>query len=154
MNRQISLKRAVALAADGFYPESDRLGALAARCFGHGGGLAGRTQIKGLEALANSALMVADVLDFIKKQIGRDTDRLERQSWRRENFGEQLLQFLDRDLRALVGTLDPESPITEPRERQMTHLMLIRQFLRQVSAQYEYYQAAPSGGHPEQRRHG
>src|SRR5205807_2715385 len=63
MNREMQIVRAVELAADEFYGESGRFGNMAAECFGTGD--AGRSQITGLESIANSAIKVSDVLDYV-----------------------------------------------------------------------------------------
>jgi hypothetical protein len=136
MNRELQLVRAIALQADTFYEKSRDFGNRAGRYFGVGG--AGRTQVRQLESIANSALKVADVLDFIKKQIGKDKDKDKKdKSWSREDFGLVLLRFLENDLRTKAESLDVSPHVENPAERQRVHLQLIREFVHQLAAQFE-----------------
>jgi hypothetical protein len=134
MSRQMQIVRAVALAADGFYEDAKQLGETAAACFTGGR----RSQITGLESLANSAIKVSDILDYIKKQVGKDSDKPEKQTWRKSDFGKQLLDYLEKNLRRELDTLSLSPPSTDRAEQQRVHLMLIREFVRQLSAHYEY----------------
>src|ERR1700704_2936424 len=83
MNRELELVRAISIAADGFYGDAKAFGEIAAKCFKDERG--GKSQIKNLESIANSALKVSDVLDFIKRNVGKDA------RWRTDNFGRNLL---------------------------------------------------------------
>lgn len=130
MNRELELMRAVALAADGFYGTSKEFGERAAKCFS---GDKGKSQIRNLETLANSTLKVSDVLDYIKKQVGRDN--LNSPAWTLNAFGRDLLAFLEDELGKQAGGLAGRD---QPSERQRVHLQLIQQFVKQLSAQYEF----------------
>lgn len=125
--------REIALLADtpAFYNKAEELGRKAANCLTD----RKRSQITGLESLANSAFKTTDVFDFIKLRIARQDE------WRKENWGEALLNFLSRDLREHrkvicakpILQIDPDS--TGGLE---IHLLLIREFIRQLAAHYEY----------------
>jgi hypothetical protein len=140
MKREILFIQKVSIQADAFYNEGARFGKWAALAFGS----RRRSQITGLEAIANSSLKVSDVLDYLKKQTARaDKDR----DWRHRNeeqleLGPQLIAFIHntlknkRDLICDSVATDTEQPVAEE-EKQRTHLALIREFVRQVSAHYE-----------------
>lgn len=135
MSRQMQIVRAVALAADGFYADAKRLGETAVECFEGGR----RSQITGLETVAAGAVKISDVLDYIKKQVGKDTSpQLDRHTWRKNEFGVRLLEYLEKTLREQVDRLAVTPPLTDAAERQRAHLMLIREFVRQLGAHYEF----------------
>jgi len=138
----MQIVRAVALAADGFYEDAKNLGETAVDCFTGGR----RSQITGLESLANGAIKVSDVLDYIKKQVGKDTDKSDRQSWRKNDFGKKLLEYLEVNLKRQLGTLSLSPPSVDKAEQQRVHLMLIREFVRQMSAHYEYFRSGEMKG--------
>lgn len=131
MSSQLRLQmlREVALLADNFQVQAEDLGSKAAR------GLTDskRSQITGLESMANSALKVTDVFDFIKLRTARQPE------WRKEDWGARLLEFVRDNLgeqrNHICSTLQIASLSLEAQE---VHLMLIREFVRQLSAHYEY----------------
>lgn len=131
MNSQIRLRvlREVALRADRFQGPAERIGSNAAAALGRNK----RAQITGLESAANSALKVTDVLNYIKLRTARHSE------WRREQWGEDLLEFLTHELRdhkhEICNSLAIDRNSIEGLE---VHLMLIREFARQLSAEYEY----------------
>jgi hypothetical protein len=143
MSRQMQIVRAVALAADGFYEEAKGFGETAADCFaGERSSIGGRrSQITGLESLANSSIKVSDILDYIKKQVGKIPDKSGRQPWREHDFGKKLLEYLEINLKRQLGALSLSPPTVDKAEQQRVHLMLIREFVRQMSAHYEYYRS-------------
>ncbi len=124
---RMRILREVALRADGFYGQSQRLGRQAAV------GLTDkkRAQISGLENIANCALKTTDIFDYIKLRAARQSE------W--QGWGPELLDYLSRDLRpqreAICATLKIDNNSAEGLE---THLLLIREFVRQLAAQYEY----------------
>lgn len=135
MSRQMQLVRAVALAADGFYGDAKKLGEVAAGCFPS----SRRSQITGLENVAAGAIKISDVLDYVKKQIGKEaSNQPDKHIWRKDDFGIQLLEYLEKSLREQLDRLAITPPLTDAAERQRTHLMLIREFVRQVAAHYEF----------------
>jgi len=134
MNRELELVRRVALAADKFYKDSKEFGQEAAVCFT---GDVGKSQVRNLESIANSTLKVSDVLDYIKKQVGRENPR--KPVWTKDEFGRLLLEKLENDLGKVAEELTKDAAEgARPRERQQVHIQLIQQFVRQTAAQYEF----------------
>ncbi len=136
MTRELQLVRAVALEADGFYEKSGEFGTKASGSFPG----KQRAQMKNLEYIANSALKVADVLDYVKKQIGKDDPK--KPVWKKDDFGEKLLTHLETDVRKRAGTLTVNPPVTDRAESQRVQLQLVREFIRQMVAQYEFQHGA------------
>jgi hypothetical protein len=134
---RMKMLRAVALRADSFYTKAEHLGGRAAQALTD----KKRSQINGLEGIANSALKTTDVFDFIKVRTARQD------KWREGDWGPDLLDYLSRDLReqrkAICTNLeiDPNSA-----EGIQVHLLLIREFVRQLAAQYEYACRFPNAG--------
>lgn len=143
MNTDMQIIREVNIQAEGFYKDAIDFGRHAAYALQK----EHRAQMTGLENVANSALKVADILDYIKRQTARSK---ESQQWRRdfpdpkdpqeEAFGLRLLRYLEENLdtrrniianRLNIGNNDRE-------QRRSIHLHLIRQFVRQVVIQYEF----------------
>ncbi|MBU0496244.1 MAG: hypothetical protein KKA73_07105 [Chloroflexi bacterium] len=139
MNEQIRMRmlREVALRADGFYPTAERLGHKAAKELTE----RKRAQITGLESIANSALKTSDVFDFIKIRTARQKE------WQNGHWGSELLKFLSQDLRRhreqICAVLQVEPQSAEGLE---VHLLLIREFVRQLAAHYEYDCQFPGSG--------
>jgi len=134
---RIKILREVGLCADGFYDRAEELGKKAASALTS----SKRSQITGLEGVANSALKTTDVFDFVKTRTARHKE------WRESNFGPDLLNFLSRDLRqdrqAICSSLDIELQSANGLE---VHLLLIREFVRQLAAHYEYTCKFPQAG--------
>ncbi len=140
MKREMLFVHEVAIQSDTFYDEGAKFGQWAARALGG----RRRSQITGLESIANSSLKVSDVLDYLKKQTAKAKAGEE---WRhnneaRQELGQQLIAFITGKLREKRETVcnsvarSTEQAATE-REKQQVHLALIREFIRQVAAQYE-----------------
>ncbi len=147
MNKGMQIKREVSDQAEQFYAEAQRLGTLAAEAMGKGR----RSQMTGLENIAETAFKSSDVFDYIKKQMARFDD------WRdaprrppgagqsqhpEQGFGAGMLEQLEilklkRDIICDRLKIGKESD-DHRRERQQIYLDLIRQFIRQVVVQYEY----------------
>src|SRR5579859_1573604 len=107
-----------------------------------------RAQMTSLENIAESTFKTSDVFDFIKKQTARFS------YWRQsmpENqsssgnkkanqpFGPRLKDFLEQDLKRAADEVYARSPLPagsttdkEMLERRRIHLLLIRQFIRQM----------------------
>jgi hypothetical protein len=140
MKREILFIQEVATQADLFYDHGVRFGQWAARALGG----RRRAQITGLESIANSSLKVSDVLDYLKKQTAKSQAG---EAWRRRNdeqqeLGPELIAFINSTLgnrrNLICSSVErvTEQAATE-QERQQTYLALIREFVRQVAAQYE-----------------
>lgn len=124
---RIKMLRQVALRADGFYDQAKGLGEKAARA------LTGkrRSQINNLEGIANSALKTSDVFDFIKTRTARHKE------W--DDWGPDLLAYLSGNLRTNREQICKRLAIdVNSADGLEVHLMLIREFVRQLSAHYEY----------------
>lgn len=151
LNKRTMIMIRVNEQAEQFYEQSQKLGILAAQSFQEVRGVEKgrhRAQMTGLENIADTTLKVSDVLDYIKKQIAR------RQGWTTlidgQSFGEKLKNYIEKDLEgarnkvcASVGIGDQKEE--EQRERQKIYLDLVRQFVRQIVVQYEYFIAASEG---------
>ena len=95
-------------------------------------------QVKGLQTLAYTTDKVSDIVDWIKIRIGRD-DKSDR--WTKDNIGADLLKVLYEELRQdakeIVEKLQEKSNLPVDAERQI-HLRLIREYLKHVSAHFEF----------------
>lgn len=124
---RMRILREVALRADGFYDQAQRLGRQAAKSLTD----KKRAQISGLESIANCAFKTTDVFDYIKVRAARQSE------W--QGWGPELLTYLSRDLRtpreAVCLALKIDLNSAEGLE---VYLLLIREFVRQLAAQYEY----------------
>lgn len=137
MNVGMRIVRAVAnkLDSDVVYEQAQGLGQRAAR------GVK-RSQISGLEGVANGSRKVSDVLDYIKLRTARHKE------WReKDDIGAAILAALEKDLRRLRDDVchELEKPPAgiEPVKvddymRQDIYLRLIRGFVAQIAAQYEF----------------
>lgn len=132
---RIKILRQVALRADIFYGKAEELGSKAATALGKDK----RSQISGLEGIANSALKTSDVFDFIKLRTARQAP------WK--DWGPALLNFLRKDLRKerkrICDTLGMDQQSVDGLE---VYLLLIREFVRQLAAHYEYACQFPHAG--------
>lgn len=111
-----------------------------------------RSQVTGLEGTANSALKTTDVLDYIKLRIARQRN----DEWTYQQWGETLLNYLGETLAAERNAICAALEISRPGADALdVHLMLVREFVRQFSAEYEYQcarAAVPSAGAAGQRQ--
>jgi hypothetical protein len=142
MNTEMQILREVNIAAEYFYGDAVEHGKHAAYVLTK----THRSQMTGLENIADSSPKVSDILDYIKRQTARFP------YWRQsfpgetpsdEAFGERLKDYLEKDLKdkrdAICSRLEIGDE-SEPHKtwRRHTYLLLIRQFVRQVVAEYEY----------------
>jgi hypothetical protein len=130
---EMKIIREVNIQAENFYEEAKNLGDRAAVAFGE----KHRSQITGLENIAESALKTSDVFDYIKRQTARHDH------WRKDNFGKDLIEKLESKLgdrqKMISGRLEISEKTDEGRqERRRIHLLLIRQFVRQMAVEYEF----------------
>ena len=126
--QQLKIMRAVALECDSLYERVQALGNVAGLALGN----AKRSQITGLESIANSALKVGDVRDYLKLRTARQRE------WQTEGAGQQVLTFIEQDLGAARSRVCKMLNIEDPGQRQAVYLMLIREFVRQLAAHYEF----------------
>ena len=104
-----------------------------------------RSQLTGLENIAESALKITDIFDYIKRQTARYS------YWRtafpqhsKDAFGERLRNHLEVELAKIrdttcdaylkIGNESDEDKL----QRNNVYLKLIRQFIRQMVVEYEY----------------
>jgi transcription initiation factor TFIID subunit TAF12 len=122
-----------------FYQKSQDLGMLAAQSFR---GEQGRSQMTGLENMAETTLKVTDVLDYIKKQTARQRGWQKEVGSHGERFGESLKKYIESGLESFVKEVcfnSINSTTSEGKqERQEAYLELVRQSIRQIVVQYEY----------------
>jgi hypothetical protein len=137
--RRLQLMRQIAIHADLFYTDSEKLGQDAAAALTR----RRRSQMTGLETMANGALKVADVLDYIKARTARSPagkDWQYKPDHQQNGLGHQLIRFLTGDLK--TNHRDPVcSALGVPgdgSEAQQIYLELIRTFIHQMVIQYEY----------------
>lgn len=144
MNKEMQIIREVNIQAENFYEDAVQLGIHAAYALTK----AHRSQMTGLENIADSAPKVSDILDYIKRQTARFP------YWRQvfpgekpsdEAFGERLKNYLEkelgrkRDAVCNVKLLNIGDQTDEDRTlRRHIYLLLIRQFVRHMVAEYEY----------------
>lgn len=131
-NSRMRIVRSVALEADAFYDDAKKLGELAARSLGQNK----RSQATGLESIANSSQKVSDVFDYVKLRTARQKE------WQKDNLGKELITNLEklalkRD--RICADLHIEGQTFEGRTiHQEVYILLIRAFVSQFAAQYEY----------------
>lgn len=149
MNRDMEIIYEVSNQAEKFYENAIELGDHAAHVL-----RAGRSQMTSLENIAESTYKTSDIFDFIKKQVARFSywrqSMPENQSTptnknANQGFGLRLKAFLEQDLKKVADELYDRLPLKtgstidkEMQERRRIHLLLIRQFIRQMVAQYEF----------------
>jgi hypothetical protein len=141
-----------------FYEKSQGLGKLAVEAFREDGGQERhRAQMTGLENIAETTLKVTDVQDYIKKQTGQQRVQREKeaqgQGWKKkvgphgELLGQLFIDHIENGLNTFVerACIDFIDSATEQgkREEQKVRLELVRQFIRQLVARYEYEMALP-----------
>jgi hypothetical protein len=141
-NLELRIIHQVSDEAEAFYPMSVELGDHAAYALQK----AHRSQIIGLENIAESALKATDIFDYIKQRIARY------EYWRRpfpghcdEAFGLRLKNYLEYDLavrrdricvsdRLAIGS----ESVLDKHLRRRVYLMLIRQCVHYLTVQYEF----------------
>jgi len=132
MNVSLQIARAVAKELDQD-PVYDRAKALGSQSVG-----LRRAQISGLESVANGTRKVSDVLDYIKLRTARHKE------WRVNEIGAALLEAMEQDLRTRRDGICNEltsladGAAVDDYMRQDIYLRLIRGFVAQLAAQYEF----------------
>lgn len=152
MNQEMQILREVSAVAesDDFYGKAQQLGQHAA----HTLKASHRSQLTGLENIAESTFKSTDILDYIKKQTARYT------FWQQgpqggkpeeKGFGESLKNWLEQDVRAKRDTLcNGKLKIGDKTDeqkliRRRVYLLLMRQFIRQMVIEYEYSVSQSNG---------
>lgn len=139
-NREIKIIREVNNQAELFYEDAVKIGDHAAYALGR----SHRSQLTGLENVAEGALKITDIFDYIKRQTARYS------YWRTAFpthtnviFGERLLSYLENDLAKARDETCDLVPIgntsdEDKRLRRRVYLLLVRQFIGQMVIEYEY----------------
>ncbi len=155
MNPEMKIIREVSIQAENFYDDAVKLGDHAAYVLK----TQHRSQMTNLENIAESAFKATDILDYIKKQIARFP------YWRQPfpehkgsnlGFGERLKSYLEHDLAQKLTVMCGPNRLNigdktdeDKQERRRIYLLLIRQFIRHVAAEYEF-QVSPGTKKKEQ----
>lgn len=124
MKRRMQIIKLVELKADSYYDDAQRLAEAGKKAFS---GM-GKSQLEKLRAIADCALKVSDVLNYIKNQAARHKE------WRENNFADELLEKVDKKLKKDMKELCSQltSPSASDLEKQQIHLMLIREYINQL----------------------
>src|SRR5947199_10161744 len=105
MNKNMQIIYEVNIQAEYLYEEAKQLGNHAAYALKKNH----RSQLTGLENLANSALKVSDILDYVKRQTARfiywRADFPDPEKPTKEAFGKRLLEYLENDLKGISNTI-------------------------------------------------
>ncbi len=137
--QNLKIMREVSVQADNndFYNRAKELGEIAARVLREQDENKHRSQITKLENIANNAMKVTDIINYLKKQTAKAKSS---ESWKAENLGSRLIGvvefggILERWSQQICTTLS----LTDPADKQHNHLLFIREFVRQLAAQYEW----------------
>ncbi len=141
MNHEMQVMLEVSFEADDFYSQAAELGYHAAEALQ----ARHRSQLTGLENIAESTFKISDILDYIKKQtarFGHWRQPLAKGENTQQGFGERLRACLENDLakrrdavceRLHIG----DSSYQDKQKRRHIYLLLIRQFIRSMVAAYE-----------------
>lgn len=150
MNKQMQIIREVNIEAEEFYQQAIDLGMHAANVLTKGH----RSQMTGLENIANTAQKTTDVFDYIKRQTARFSD------WQQgdQNAEQPDMPFGLRLKKALEGLKQQREDLCTPERldisnetpadkhlRQRVYLLLIRQFIHQMVVHYEFHLNFPNG---------
>lgn len=128
MTDRMKIVHEIGIVAESFYDEAKKFGDGAAKVLKDK-----RAQITGLENVANNSVKVTDVFNYVKTRTARQ------EQWRKQNLGSELLNYLEKELgRKRDELLKTPSIATEMKDSQEVYILLIREFVRQLAAQYEY----------------
>jgi DNA mismatch repair ATPase MutS len=158
MNREMKIIREVHIQAENFYKDAVKLGDHAAYVLK----AQHRSQMTNLENIAESAFKATDILDYIKKQTARFS------FWRQQfpedkdgniSFGERLKRYLENNLQTTLENICSPNRLNigetideDKQERRRIYLLLIRQFIRQMTVEYEYQVNFGSTGSGNKKR--
>lgn len=153
MNPEMKVIREVSFMADDCYEDAVQLGNHAAEAIK----ARHRSQMTGLENIAESTLKTSDVFDYIKKQIARFShwrQTFSRQKDKKQGFGERLLAYLENDLARKRDEICDllkigDTSYQDKQERRRIYLLLMRQFIRSLVVIYEYHVSLSNGSEEE-----
>lgn len=152
----VMMMKETARMADEFEPETHELGVWAAECF------EGRhkAQIRGLENIAYSTNKVTDVKDYIKTQTGRHKEWQKKYvgskpEWKNKSFGTVILseigdlskkaESIQENIKKQLSGKSPDDEHEQIPSVREIHLLLIRDFVKQLSAQFLHEQFKKEG---------
>ncbi len=92
------------------------------------------SSIRGLEFMAWSTNSVADILDYIRMRVGRDSRH---EGWDQNSVGRRLAEHLE-SLRELASEFVKSHKITMDDASRELHLDLCREFLKHLVAHFEF----------------
>lgn len=130
MDERMKILKEVAIRGDKFRNYSEDLGKIAAKAFG-----TKKHQMRSLENIANSAMKISDVLDYIKRQTGKSKPNAE---WKKEGFGKTLLQEIEEQRIKERDKICQTLGIDSEEKKLEIYLLLVREFIRQIVIHYEY----------------
>lgn len=120
---RLKVRREVARASDGYYTEAEKLAERMRQA------KLKTDQVRGLENVAYATEKVSDVLDLVKKQIGRGRWPLE--------LGEDMLATFGRmqpEARRIAKGIDSQDSDLPRR----VHLLLCREYIKHLAAHFIY----------------
>lgn len=130
MNQRMIILKEIAICADQFRSESEKLGIIANEAF-----KGTKHSMRSLENIANSAMKVSDVLNYIKRQTGKSEKT---KQWKKDEFGSELLKIINELILNRRERICQQQNITSEETRLEVYLLLIREFIRQLVVYYEY----------------
>ena len=144
INSEMKIIREVSIEAEDFYLDAVALGDHAAEALK----ARHRSQMTGLEGIAESTFKTSDIFDYIKKQTARFAHWQQPSSAQKTpslGFGERLKTYLEETMaKRLEEVCGPDrlnigdSSYTNKQERRRVYLLLMRQFIRSMVVEYEY----------------
>lgn len=127
---KMKILKEISIKTDNFREETKSLGELAVDIFSNN-----KAQMKNLENIANSALKISDVLDFIKRQTGRSKAN---EQWKKNNFGNKLLNKIENELKSERDKICQLLTVNDDYQKLEIYLQLVREYIRQIVIHYEF----------------
>ena len=97
-----------------------------------------KANIHGLETLAWSTESIADILDYIRVRVGRDSNK---RSWAKGGVVVRLAKVLERDIRKDAEAFYKDKTVYHSDAIRQLHLELCREFISHLRSLYEFYKA-------------
>jgi len=129
--QRMKVLKEVGIRVDKLRGNTEDLGKTAAEGFGD----KHKSQMKNLETIANSALKVSDVLDYIKRQTGRAKPN---QEWKYQQFGKNLLGMVEKTLKQERDSICGKLAIDDDFDQLEVYLLIVRECVRQIVIHFEF----------------
>lgn len=129
MNQRLIILKEVAMRADNFQSQAEKMGKIAAKAFET------KRPMRNLENIANGAMKVSDVLNYVKRQTGKSSKG---EKWKKDGFGEELLNIVENRHLKERDRICEKLRVSSEETRLDVYLLLIREFIRQLVVYYEY----------------